>query len=453
MPSSYKVSEQAQYNKNKAYQKVVKSYSLLNFRDYFLKRMKHMLPSGFGFVEGSGFFYGLMLSARTLFPARVYKLSNRLKTKSEDYSEPEMKLYAPKAESLGIIPLEEKVNIVKSAFDLMGWKQFAPLVVFVGHGSHSANNPYSSSLDCGACAARPGRHNARTLAQLANLPEVRKALEIKHAIHIPDSTIFIGAEHNTTTDEISLFDAQVPSTHHKELSQLKLDLSKAQQSAALEKGINTKDAVLALQQKASDWSETRPEWGLAGNAGFIIGPRRLSKNSVLNGRCFLHSYDWEQDDSGKALEGIMQGPLVVTQWINNHYYFSAVDNDAFGGGSKITHNVTGKFGVVQGNGGDLKIGLPLQSIYQSDSELYHQPLRLSALIQAPIQRIEDILSRNTHIKSLLDNEWIYLMVMDPMEDNKIKRYKKSMHWEAVSGTKTEFQTNSEPNVSAPVGYN
>ena len=124
----------------------------------------------------------------------------------------------------------------------------------------------------------------------------------------------------------------------------------------------------------------------------------------------------------------MQGPMVVTQWINNHYYFSTVDNDKFGGGSKITHNITGKFGVVQGNGGDLKMGLPLQSLRQSDDEIYHQPLRLSVLIQAPIARVTDILSQNENLKTLLDNEWIYLMVMDPLQQNDIKRYGKNLKW-------------------------
>jgi len=124
----------------------------------------------------------------------------------------------------------------------------------------------------------------------------------------------------------------------------------------------------------------------------------------------------------------MQGPMVVTQWINNHYYFSTVDNDKFGGGSKITHNITGKFGVVQGNGGDLKMGLPLQSLFQSDREMYHKPIRLSVLIQAPITRVTDILLRNENLKTLLDNEWIYLMVMDPLQENDIKLYEKNMQW-------------------------
>jgi uncharacterized protein YbcC (UPF0753/DUF2309 family) len=128
----------------------------------------------------------------------------------------------------------------------------------------------------------------------------------------------------------------------------------------------------------------------------------------------------------------MQGPMVVTQWINNHYYFSTVDNTTFGGGSKITHNVTGKFGVVQGNGGDLKMGLPLQSLRRSDHEMYHQPLRLSVLIQAPLKRVSEIISRNENLKTLLDNEWIYLMVRDPEQENDIKRYQKNIEWISTS---------------------
>jgi uncharacterized protein YbcC (UPF0753/DUF2309 family) len=163
---------------------------------------------------------------------------------------------------------------------------------------------------------------------------------------------------------------------------------------------------------------------LAKNAGFIVGPRDLTKNNNLDSRCFLHSYNWESDTTGKALEAIMQGPMVVTQWINNHYYFSTVDNSVFGGGSKITHNITGKFGVVQGNGGDIKTGLPLQSLMQSDNEMYHQPLRLSILIQAPVSRVNDILSRNKNLQNLLDNEWIYLMVTDPLNKNNIHHCQK-----------------------------
>lgn len=409
-----------------------KNYNI-KFAEYFLKRMKNMLPSAFGYVEGSGFFYGLYLLVRTLLPGNFYRFKQNNTPEYESVCVPQ--IYEANAlETNGAsIPLEAKVGIVKSAFDLTGWQQFAPVVLFVGHGSHSANNPFGSSLDCGACAASPGRHNARMLALLANEPAVRKELAEKHQISIPDTTIFVGAEHNTTTDEIVLFDSHVPNAHKKEIAAVKKSLQLAQETATQERLGLSSNSVAVAQGKANQWSETRPEWGLAKNAGFIVGPRSLTKNGTMDGRCFLHSYAWELDETGAALEGIMQGPMVVTQWINNHYYFSSVDNDTFGGGTKITHNVTGKFGVVQGNGGDLKMGLPLQSLRSSDTQVYHKPLRLSVLIQAPTSRIEEILNRNENLQSLLDNEWIYLLVMDPKNDNKVNRYEKGMNWKQVTG--------------------
>jgi uncharacterized protein YbcC (UPF0753/DUF2309 family) len=401
---------------------------LSKFRQYFLKRMKNMLPSAFGYVEGSGAFYGISLITRTLLPGYFHRLNQKNATAYETICEPEIDQAHNKEDLKLDIPLDEKTAIVKSAFELTGWKRFAPLVFFVGHGSHSENNPFGSSLDCGACAASPGRHNARMLAKLANLPEVRQALADNFDLQIPEDTIFIGAEHNTTTDEIVVFDSTVPDSHRERLQAVKTDFIKARKSATQERLGTDKNSVAKALGKANDWAETRPEWGLAKNAGFIIAPRSLTKNDNLDGRCFLHSYDWEPDGSGQALEGIMQGPMVVTQWINNHYYFSTVDTENFGGGSKITQNVTGRFGVVQGNGGDLKMGLPLQSLKQSDHEMYHQPLRLTVLIQAPTARVEGILLRNENLKSLLDNEWIYLLVMDPTEGNRINRYQNGMEW-------------------------
>jgi len=427
LPSAYRVSETAQEKKSDKLTAFKKRNEVLKFGDYFLKRMKNMLPSAFGYVEGSGFYYGLSLLARTLAPGYFYRIRQKNTPAFESFCDPQIDRFDSRDADPGI-PLQEQVSIVKSAFDLMGWKHYAPLVLFVGHGSHSANNPFGSSLDCGACAASPGRHNARMLARLANRAEVREALASEHGLQIPESTVFIGAEHNTTTDEITIFDSAVPESHQKQLEVLKSDLSRAQETATRERLGVDRNSVALAQHKATHWGETRPEWGLAKNAGFVIAPRSLTKNNNLDGRCFLHSYEWELDTTGAALEGIMQGPMVVTQWINNHYYFSTVDNDTFGGGSKITHNITGKFGVVQGNGGDLKMGLPLQSLKETDRDLYHKPLRLSVLIKAPVRRVSEILLRNDHLKQLLDNEWIYLMVMDPLQKNTVLRYEQNLKW-------------------------
>jgi uncharacterized protein YbcC (UPF0753/DUF2309 family) len=425
--SSYQVSEIPQEKKIEKVLAYKKKNEIFKFGEFFLSRMKNMLPSAFGYVEGSGFFYGLSILARTLVPGYFYKFKIKNTPSFERICEPKINRLTVDDSNYGI-PLDEKVAIVKSAFELTGWKYFSPLVLFIGHGSHSANNPFGSSLDCGACAASPGRHNARMLAKLANLSEVRKALLNQYKIIIPYTTVFVGAEHNTTTDKIEIFDTEVPNSHQKLLFQIKSDLFKAQKTATQDRLGVEKNSISKAQQKANNWGETRPEWGLAKNAGFIIGPRELTKNVNLYSRCFLHSYDWEMDTEGTALESILQGPMVVTQWINNHYYFSTVDNENFGGGTKITHNITGKFGVVQGNGGDLKMGLPLQSIRQTDNEMYHQPLRLTVLVQAPLDRVQKILLQNEHLKTLLDNEWIYLLVMEPLKQNVVMRYENGMEW-------------------------
>lgn len=402
-----------------------------------LKRLKNMLPSSFGFVEGSGAFYGLSLIAQSFMP-RAFSKVKQDKLDYESFCEPQI-IYND--DTRKTIALEEKVAIVKSGFDLMGWEQFAPLVLFVGHGSKTANNPFASSLDCGACAANPGRHNARLLAALANEKEVRQVLANAHNINIPDHTVFIGAEHNTTTDEIELFDNQVPKTHDSHLKVLKENLLKAQETATVERLGVTSGSIALAQAKSINWGETRPEWGLAKNAALIVGSRKLTASSNLDGRCFMHSYNWKLDAEGKALAGIMGGPMVVTQWINNHYYFSTVDNDKFGGGSKVTHNITGHFGVVQGNGGDLKMGLPLQSLKSSDTEMYHQPLRLTTIIHAPLERVEAIIRDNKHLQMLLDNEWMYLKVMDSSDSNKFKTYFKNYNW--IEETKVSSNKNAE----------
>ncbi|RRO19183.1 DUF2309 domain-containing protein [Flavobacteriaceae bacterium 14752] len=422
--SAYKASETHKSEQSKTFEKYLLKQDKIKFKNYFLKRMKNMLPSAFGFVEGSGVFYGINMLARTLFPERLYNSKKKEDQSHEKICHPEL---SPIDSDKNQLKIEEKVAIVKSAFSLLGWTTFAEIVVFAGHGSHSKNNPFASSLDCGACAASPGRHNARMLARLANEKEVRNQLKAD-GFDIPDQTIFVGAEHNTTTDEIVLFDSDVPDSHIEKLNKLKTNLALAQTTATQERLSVQQKSVLAAHQKTNDWSETRPEWGLAKNKAFVIGSRALTKSMNLQGNCFLHSYEWQLDKEGAALEGIMQGPMVVTQWINNHYYFSTVDNENFGGGSKIFHNITGKFGVVMGNGSDLKIGLPLQSVKETDEKLYHQPLRLSVYIHAPKERIENILENNENLKSLLDNEWIYLLVIDPKENNSIFKYKKSLSW-------------------------
>ncbi|WP_127844117.1 DUF2309 domain-containing protein [Psychroflexus aestuariivivens] len=428
LSSAFKVTEQNTSAHTQSFQDLETKHKKSEFKGYFLKRMKNILPSAFGFVEGAGLAYAYQLLYRTF--GKPKKNKNSASNSVESICETQMH----KVSDQSHLSVDEQTQIVKSAFDLTGWKTFAPLIVFAGHGSHTANNPFASSLDCGACAASPGRHNARMIAKLANSKEVRLALKEKHGILVPEDTLFLGAEHNTTTDEIELFDAEAPEEFKDQIRLLKKDLAKAQISATSER-LGQEDSVNQAYKKSTDWSETRPEWGLAKNAGFIIGDRNLTKDSNLDGQCFLHSYDWEKDKDGSALNAILNGPMVVTQWINNHYYFSTVDNNMYGSGSKITHNIVGKFGVVQGNGGDLKSGLPLQSVKLTDEENYHQPQRLSVFIHAPKSRLNSLISDNEKIKELLDNQWIHLLVIDPERENQVEKYVGHSAWESITKTK------------------
>jgi uncharacterized protein YbcC (UPF0753/DUF2309 family) len=308
-------------------------------------------------------------------------------------------------------------------------------VVFAGHASQTANNPFDSSLDCGACAGNPGGPSARVLATICNDEAVKTELRDR-GVDVPEDTVFVAGQHNTTTDEVELYAEDVPETHEQEIEKLRADLATARAGAAAERtgdmGVDTDSGVRETERRAVDWAETRPEWGLAGNAGFIIGPSGLTNGLDLDGRSFLHSYDWTTDPDGDALEAIMTGPMVVTQWINTQYYFATVDNAVYGSGSKVTHNPVGNVGVYQGNGGDLMTGLPLQSLMSADEEPYHQPLRLSTVVHAPVERVTTILSEHGSLVELLDNNWLSLTVVDPQQRHRAFRYDGELDWTPVS---------------------
>ncbi len=390
------------------------------------KRLKTNVVAAFPFVEGAGAAYGSALAARTLAPAAISDLDDAVDDRvpsAHEFCSPTLEY--PRMSS------DEKVEYAQTAFELMGWTEFGRLVVFTGHSSRTTNNPFDSSLDCGACAGNPGGPNARVLAAICRDEDVQAELR-RRGFDIPDDTVFLAAEHNTTTDEITLFDDDVPESHREDLDSLCAALERARAGAAAERtpsAADPDDAVAEVKRKAVDWAETRPEWGLAGNASFVIGPRELTDDRSLDGRAFLHSYDWSTDPEGEALELIVLGPLVVTQWINNQYYFATVDNAVYGSGSKVTQNPVGNVGVVQGNGGDLMTGLPLQSLKISDERPFHQPLRLTAVIHAPRERVTEILREHDDVRELLDNGWIGdLTVLDPERDNEPFHYAGDLEW-------------------------
>jgi uncharacterized protein YbcC (UPF0753/DUF2309 family) len=327
-------------------------------------------------------------------------------------------------EQLGRIgfTLDEQVNFVSQALSAIGLTQgFSRFVLLVGHGSMSENNPYESALDCGACGGNHGRVSARVLAQMANKPEVRRRLR-QQGIDIADDTWFVPAFHTTTTDEVTVLDIDLlPPSHLVYLDRLRSGLTAASRLCAQERlpSLELKpvdrdpaDAYRHARRNALDWSQVRPEWGLSRNAYFIIGRRALTQELSLDGRAFLHSYDYRLDRKRRLLENILTGPLVVGQWINMEHYFSSVDNEHFGSGSKVYHNVAGRFGVMTGNLSDLRTGLPAQTVLK-DGQPYHEPMRLITLIEAPFAQARRAVESVIAVKNLVYNGWIRLMVIDP----------------------------------------
>jgi len=311
---------------------------------------------------------------------------------------------------------------------------FAPLVMIVGHGAATVNNPYATGLDCGACGGHTGENNARVAAAILNDAEVRQALATR-GICVPDDTWFVAGLHNTTTDEIMMFDRHlVPARHAQLLTELDADLAEAGRRARAERAgrfdiAGTEPIDAAIIARSRDWAQVRPEWGLAGCQAFIAAPRSRTRDLDLGGRSFLHSYDWRQDDGFGVLELIMTAPMVVASWISLQYYASTVDNDLFGSGNKTLHNVVGRIGVLEGNAGDLRTGLPWQSVHDGE-RLQHEPLRLNVIIEAPVDAMNDVLAAHPSVRDLCDNGWLQLLAMD--ETGSIShRYLGDLHWEPV----------------------
>ncbi len=374
------------------------------------------IASPFALAESAGWFAGPVAAARTLAPPRT-----RLDTAVGAIAKrPWWKPFgatprtAPVVDTVTSVDLrsglslEERTLFAEAIVTTIGMAEFAPVVVLCGHASITTNNPHASSLDCGACGGAPGGASARIAAAILNDIDVRVGL-VERGITIPDTTWFVAAEHDTAADLVRIFDRDViPAAIRPLVDALQRDLDSAGERNSLDRAQRLPGSAARVRDRGRDWAEVRPEWGLAGNGAFIIGPRSMTAAHDLRGRSFLHSYVAESDPDGVALETIMTAPLVVAQWISSQYYFSTVEPEVFGAGDKMLHNPVGGIGVVVGQSGDLAVGLPMQSVMLGEQRA-HDPLRLLAIVQAPLDRIERIILRNSGLRQLVEGEWIHVV--------------------------------------------
>lgn len=293
---------------------------------------------------------------------------------------------------------------------------FAELVFTLGHGASSSNNPHASAYDCGACSGKRGLANGRLFAHLANEPEVRKALAAR-GIVIPDTTRFVGGWHDTTRDAIHLADlSAVPPTHHAALEKAIALFEEARRLNALERcrrfeaaslSLDPDEALAHVELRAESLSEPRAECGHATNAVGIVGRRALTQGLFLDRRAFVISYDPTIDPDGAILERILAAAAPVGGGINLEYYFSYIDNERYGSGTKLPHNLTSMLGVMSGGGGDLRTGLPWQMVE------IHEPVRLLVVVESTPEMLGAIAARNKVVGEFVGNGWILLASIHP----------------------------------------
>ncbi|QDH35297.1 DUF2309 domain-containing protein [Porphyrobacter sp. YT40] len=355
-------------------------------------RFRQAAVSSFAFVEAMGPVYAVKLVKSALGMA----------------SQPRIQ---PAPQVIGGMSAEAKADTGAAVLKAMSLtKDHGAIVLLLGHGGNVTNNPHESAYHCGACGGYTGEVSARLLALLLNDPETRAGLAAR-GVEVAEDTLFVAGLHDTTTDAVTLYEDSLPPARSDDLARVRTWLAQAARLARAERAVRLPGARGdSLVARALNWAEIRPEWGLAGCAAFIAAPRSATTGRDLGGRAFLHSYDWRADEGFGTLELIITAPVVVASWISLQYYGSSVAPEMFGGGNKLIHNVVGGIGVIEGNGGSLRTGLPWQAVHDGD-RLMHEPLRLSVMIEAPREEMLSVLERHPQVRALFDNGWLHLFAL------------------------------------------
>ncbi|MDP4998064.1 MAG: Na-translocating system protein MpsB [Saprospiraceae bacterium] len=315
--------------------------------------------------------------------------------------------------------VEEMADMVFNLLKGIGLTaEFADIVYVVAHGSSSANNPHHGAYDCGACSGRPGSPNARVFAFMANHAKVRLILETRGLL-IPDTTAFVAAMHDTASDVIRYYDEDTLSSDHQNqhreyalLIEHALDLNareRARRFASINLRQDIKAVRKAIQARSRSYFEPRPELGHGTNALCYVGARETMKNLFLDRRAFLQSYDYQADPEGVILAQVMAPLPVVCGGINLEYYFSRMDNEKMGAGTKLSHNVAGLIGVINSADGDLRPGLPLQMIEN------HDPMRLLMIVEHSPEVVLRVIRASEAMYEWFDLGWIHLVVVSPLD--------------------------------------
>ena len=409
-----------------------------------------------GMITGlAGGMASVPLIARVLFPrwtsnfqksfGRVFQSPPITKLQLERYDDPP----GPDELHVGysVKEMAEVVIRLLSDIGLRDEQKISRLVFICGHGSTSLNNPHESAYCCGACAGKHGGPNARAFARMANDWRVREQLK-ELGLSIPRDTVFIGSYHNTCNDSVQFYDLdRLPSSHRKDFENARLIINEARarnahercrkfESASLQ--ITTSDALRHVESRAEDLSQARPEYNHATNAICVVGRRDLTQGLFLDRRAFLTSYDASTDDQQNSiLSRILAAVVPVCAGINLEYYFSKVDPANYGCGSKLPHNLVGLIGVMEGASSDLRTGLSEQMVE------IHPPLRMTFIVEATIESMQEVLERNPTVHEMVNGGWVHLALIDPITAG-IYEF---IDGEFING---EFKSNSCVDSNAPV---